>query len=496
MNYIADTNPTMSPLTPAQITTITGQTTVAPQNITYSPTQNTDVSLLSMTPNLSLAQTTITVTTNNSNTQDAFVVEYGLNIADITGNPNHISPGIWDMNLYAKANANNDKDNIGFRFWLIGETAGGSRTNLVANGSDIAYVYENSTSQQLTMSLYIQSVIDITPYTKLLVVLTSRNRNATSHTAQVYFQSNNTYSHIHTSLGIPGVTGPTGITGPAGPQGPSGGGADPLTISSLYVSSIQSVGNLFINNAADNVAITVGDLSGYLFDYVLSTFTNTGGNVLVTTQSSIGLISFHETSIYSLSSIYISADCNAYISSTDVDIVSYSNIRIDSWSTMLITAYNELNMSVQSNLIVNSQSTMTLFSPSITFNTDNAYITGALEVHQVQTNVNPNFAPSGTVDYDWRDFDVFRVDGITNNWTANIINLPTTNYKSYGLVFILRQGNDPGFIDTLQINSNATTILWPNATAPTPTANRTEVESFTLYYDSVWTALGTYTSFG
>jgi hypothetical protein len=154
-------------------------------------------------------------------------------------------------------------------------------------------------------------------------------------------------------------------------------------------------------------------------------------------------------------------------------------------------------MSVQSNLNINSQSTMTLFAPSITLEAANAVdISGSLGVHQVQTNVVASSSPSGTVNYNWSESDVFNVNTITSNWTANINDLPTINNKSYGVVFILRQGNDPGFIDTLQINSNATTILWPNATAPTPTANRTEVESFTLYYDSVWTALGTYTSFG
>jgi len=46
MNYTADTSPVITPLTAAQIQTITGVNMNAPSSISYSPTQNTDVSLL------------------------------------------------------------------------------------------------------------------------------------------------------------------------------------------------------------------------------------------------------------------------------------------------------------------------------------------------------------------------------------------------------------------------------------------------------------------
>ena len=40
----------------------------------------------------------------------------------------------------------------------------------------------------------------LSSYVALQVVLTSRNRNSNSHTAEVYFQSSNTYSHLHTTF--------------------------------------------------------------------------------------------------------------------------------------------------------------------------------------------------------------------------------------------------------------------------------------------------------
>ena len=62
---------------------------------------------------------------------------------------------------------------------------------------------------------------------------------------------------------------------------------------------------------------------------------------------------------------------------------------------------------------------------------------------------------------------------------------------------MLDQQGTPGYIDALEIQGNANTILWAGASPPTATASRTEVESFTLYYSgSDWVSLGQYSSFG
>ena len=118
-------------------------------------------------------------------------------------------------------------------------------------------------------------------------------------------------------------------------------------------------------------------------------------------------------------------------------------------------------------------------------------------MQQIQQKTNASSAPSGTVTYDWSTGDIFYITTMSANWTANITNLPTTANRSYGIVFFLVQGGTGYYINTLQINSAQVTVVWAGATVPTPTASRTEIESFTLYYSgSAWTALGTYTSFG
>jgi hypothetical protein len=64
--------------------------------------------------------------------------------------------------------------------------------------------------------------VDISSYASLHVVVVSHNQDNQDRRAIVYFQSTATYSHIHTSFGVPGVTGPTGNTGPTGVTGPTG----------------------------------------------------------------------------------------------------------------------------------------------------------------------------------------------------------------------------------------------------------------------------------
>lgn len=221
MNYTADTSPVYTPLTAVQLTTITGVTMNAP-TLAYSPTQNNDVSLLSLSPDLTAAQTTITVTTVNNNTAENPVVQFAMDRANITGSPTILSPGLWDMNLYAKANAAGDENDIEFKFYIIGRTSAGAFTNLVAGGSEGEPVTNHLSIQQLVLVLPIQTPVDISSYTQIFIVITAKNIPSTSNTALVYFQSRNTYSHIHTSFPIEGPTGPTGPTGNTGPTGRTG----------------------------------------------------------------------------------------------------------------------------------------------------------------------------------------------------------------------------------------------------------------------------------
>jgi hypothetical protein len=94
--------------------------------------------------------------------------------------------------------------------------------NLFTNGSDLNYLYDHTSSQKIDCDLYITNPVNISSYDLFQIVITSRNLNNNAHQADIYFQSSNTYSHLHTSVGIPGSTGPQGNTGSTGPQGNTG----------------------------------------------------------------------------------------------------------------------------------------------------------------------------------------------------------------------------------------------------------------------------------
>jgi len=124
-------------------------------------------------------------------------------------------------------------------------------------------------------------------------------------------------------------------------------------------------------------------------------------------------------------------------------------------------------------------------------------INGTLFVQQTQENVAAKTGATGVVSHDWTVSDIFYHTGIVGNFTANIVNVPTTANKSYVVVLILTQGATPYYASALQVNGVPVTMKWPNAFISPVIALHTDVQSFTLYYTgSTWIALAQITSFG
>jgi hypothetical protein len=124
-------------------------------------------------------------------------------------------------------------------------------------------------------------------------------------------------------------------------------------------------------------------------------------------------------------------------------------------------------------------------------------VTGTLTIQQTQEVVNTKSSATGTVTHDWTTGAIFYHTSISSNFTCNLTNMPTTSTRAYVVNLVLVQGGTAYYANALQVNSSAVTINWVNNTTPTPGANKTEVESFTLYYSgSTWTVLGQYTTFG
>ena len=128
---------------------------------------------------------------------------------------------------------------------------------------------------------------------------------------------------------------------------------------------------------------------------------------------------------------------------------------------------------------------------------NNIIVQGTTTVQQIQEIVNNKTGATGVITHDWTTGSIFYHSSMSANFTVNLTNVPTVNDRAYVATLILKQGAVGYYASALQVNSGATSILWANATSPTGTANRTDIESFTLYYNnSTWSALGQLTTFG
>ena len=125
-------------------------------------------------------------------------------------------------------------------------------------------------------------------------------------------------------------------------------------------------------------------------------------------------------------------------------------------------------------------------------------VNGLLSVQQLQETVQDISGPTLTQNLDWSGGSIWNIRNMTTNFTANITNLTGVANKIYTVTLLLNQGAATAFdASGISIAGTAQTVNWQGGTVPTPTANKKEIESFTMYYSgTTWTIYGQYTSFG
>ena len=112
-------------------------------------------------------------------------------------------------------------------------------------------------------------------------------------------------------------------------------------------------------------------------------------------------------------------------------------------------------------------------------------------------NTKTSAGSAGTVTHDLSTGSVFYHSSISNNFTANFTNVPTTNDRALGATLILAQGVTPYMANILQIDGTAQTIKWVNNTTPTGTASKVDIVGFSfIRTGSAWTVLGQYSTYG
>ena len=106
-------------------------------------------------------------------------------------------------------------------------------------------------------------------------------------------------------------------------------------------------------------------------------------------------------------------------------------------------------------------------------------------------------ASTGTVIHDYSVGGIFVHTNIAANFTVNFTNVPTTDNRISNFTLILYQGGSAYYPNAVQINSGAASILWFDGNTPTPTANKTEIASFSLIrVAGAWRVIGSYGMYG
>jgi hypothetical protein len=124
-------------------------------------------------------------------------------------------------------------------------------------------------------------------------------------------------------------------------------------------------------------------------------------------------------------------------------------------------------------------------------------LTSTLAVQQLQEVVVVFTNSSSTFTLDWSTADVFYLANAVNaNISLTLSNVPTTTNRNYSVVVYMSNGATGGYISALTIGATSTTIRWPLATTPTPTANVYAMQAFTIYYNgTTWFPFAQYTNF-
>ena len=143
--------------------------------------------------------------------------------------------------------------------------------------------------------------------------------------------------------------------------------------------------------------------------------------------------------------------------------------------------------------VVTTAGTQTLTNKTVTA----ATFSGTSTFEEITEVINTKTGATGTVAHDYSTGAIFYHSSISANFTANFTNVPTTDNRTIGLSLILSQGSTPYYCNAVQVNGSNVTIKWPGAAAPTPVANRLEIQNILLVrVGSTWSAVSSLSSYG
>jgi hypothetical protein len=178
----------------------------------------------------------------------------------------------------------------------------------------------------------------------------------------------------------------------------------------------------------------------------------------------------------------------------EIWIQSRGTIDIESYGDISITASENGSTSIQgltypSTDGSNGQVLTTNGSGTLTFS-------GLLTLDGVIETADPITGATGTVTHDLVNNSVFLHTSIAANFTADFPISFNTNNRVQSAALILVQGSTAYMPTAVEVDGISQTVLWQGGSAPSGTANGTDVVSFTFIRTGfAWTVLGSATSY-
>jgi len=172
------------------------------------------------------------------------------------------------------------------------------------------------------------------------------------------------------------------------------------------------------------------------------------------------------------------------------DDVSFSSITALTVDTETLTTQSFSNIGVGAP-IFDSASTFTITAPD-------GIILDGLSVFAGQTETMTTYtAATGVVNHDVEQSSVHYHSSITGNFTANFINVPTSNNRTITATLILSQGGTAYLPTAITVDGAAVTVNYPGGIAPTGSPNAIDIVTFVLIRTGdAWTAIGSVSSYG
>jgi microcystin-dependent protein len=150
----------------------------------------------------------------------------------------------------------------------------------------------------------------------------------------------------------------------------------------------------------------------------------------------------------------------------------------------------------QTYITSNVQMTSTLLLSTLVTSSINAQNLHSVQGYIMSEPISTFISTSGYVIQDCLTQNVFYHSNLAGNFTANFINVPTTNNRVLIQNIVIEQGSNGYYANNIQIEGAPVSVKWFNNLSPLPNPNQVDVESLTLFrVNNSWKIIGQYTTF-